>query len=157
MTVERTLDAGATNPSTLSPNGSAGRHAAHAAEPSIGSLVADAHASLSALIHGEIELAKLELKSSVTNAGTGVVFFVIAGVVALLSLPFLFVAFAEGLVAAGLWRWLSYLIVFLLFMLIAGLSGLIGFKKVKKVRAPKETIDTTMSTVAALKSATSKS
>lgn len=150
MTIEHTTDG--KSDVLRDPASVLQRHGQHASEPSIGSLVADAHESLSALIHGEIELAKFELRDSVKNAGTGVVFFVIAGVVALLSLPFLFVALAEGLVAIGLWRWLSYLLVFIMFMGIAGLSGFIGFKKVKKVKAPTETIETTKSTVAALRS-----
>jgi len=132
------------------------RPARHAVEPSIGSLVADAHASFSALLHGEIELAKLELKTSVTKGGMGIALFAAAGVIALLSLPFIFVAFAEGLVSAGLWRWLSYLIVWAIFMVTAGLLGFLGFRSIKKVRPPKDTIDTTMSTVEALKTATRK-
>ena len=55
-------------------------------EPSIGQLVSDASTHLSTLIHGEIELAKLELRSSVKNAGTGAGFFVAAAVLLLFSL-----------------------------------------------------------------------
>ena len=53
----------------------------HAAEPSIGQLVSDASTHLSTLIHSEIELAKLELRSTVKNAGTGVGLFAAAAVV----------------------------------------------------------------------------
>ena len=63
-----------------------GRHAAPAnapavaqpAEPSLGQLVSDASTHLSTLVHSEIELAKLELRSTVKNAGTGVGMFAAA-------------------------------------------------------------------------------
>jgi uncharacterized membrane protein YqjE len=127
----------------------------HRAEPSIGSLVADAHTSFSTLLHGEIELAKLEVKSSVKNAGTGAVMFVAAAVLLVFSLTFGLIALAEGLVAAHIWRWAAYLIVFGALVLIALLLVFVGIRKVKRVKAPQQTIDTTKSTVSALKSAAS--
>jgi uncharacterized integral membrane protein len=126
----------------------------HASEPTIGSLVADAHTSFSTLLHGEIELAKLEVKASVKNAGTGAGMFVAAAIMLIFSLTFGLIALAEGLVALHLWRWVAYLIVFGFLVLLAGLLVFLGVKKVKRVKAPKETIETTKSTVAALKQAT---
>jgi hypothetical protein len=123
-------------------------------QPSIGTLVADASASFSKVLHGEIELAKLEITSSVKNAGTGAGMFVGAGVLLIFSLTFGLIALAEGFVAMGLWRWLSYLLVFGALVLLAGLLVLIGIRKVKRVKAPKQTIETTKSTVAALRQAT---
>ena len=58
---------------------------------------------------------------------------------------------AEGLVAIGLWRWLSYLIVFLFLLIVVGLLALLGVRKVKRVKAPQQTIDTGKDTVAYLK------
>ena len=127
----------------------------HRAEPSIGSLVADAHTSFSTLLHGEIELAKLEVKSSVKNAGTGAVMFIAAAVLLVFSLTFGLIALAEGLVALDIWRWAAYLIVFGALVLIALLLVFIGVRKVKRVKAPQQTIDTTKSAVSALKSAAS--
>lgn len=127
----------------------------HRAEPSIGSLVADAHTSFSTLLHGEIELAKLEVKSSVKNAGTGAVMFIAAAVLLVFSLTFGLIALAEGLVALHIWRWAAYLIVFGFLVVLALLLVLIGVRKVKRVKAPQQTIDTTKSTVSALKSAAS--
>lgn len=127
----------------------------HRAEPTIGSLVADAHASFSTLLHGEIELAKLEVKSSFKNAGTGAVMFAAAGVLLAFSLTFGLIALAEGLVALHIWRWVAYLIVFGFLVLLAGLLVLIGVRKVKRVKAPQQTIDTTKDAVTALKQATS--
>lgn len=129
--------------------------ASHRAEPSLGSLVADAHASFSTLLHGEIELAKLEVKTSVKKAGTGAGFFAAAGVVLAFSLTFAFIALAEGLVALHIWRWAAYLIVFGFLVLLAALCVLIGIRQVKRVKAPRQTIETTKQTVTALKQATS--
>ncbi len=124
-------------------------------QASIGMLVAEAHSSFSTLLHGEIELAKLEIKSSVKHAGTGAGMFAAAAVMLVFSLTFGLIALAEGLVALHLWRWVAYLIVFALLVLMAGLAGLIGYRKVRRVKAPQQTIDTTKSTVVALRQATS--
>jgi len=150
-TIERGTNGAAPRADAMAPGLKSGQHAS---EPSIGSLVADAHTSFSALLHGEIELAKLEVKDSVKNAGTGAGMFIAAGILAVYALTFGLIALAEGMVAIGLWRWLSYLIVFLFFILVAGLLVFFGVRKVKRVKAPTQTIDTTKSTVAALKSAT---
>jgi uncharacterized membrane protein YqjE len=130
------------------------RPAGVAPEPSIGELVAEASQSLSTLVHNEIELAKLELKASVRNVGTGAVLFGAAAVVLAFSLTFGFLALAEGLVAAGLWRWVAYLVVFALQLAVVGGCVYLGVKKVKRVRAPERTIETSKETVAYLKAAT---
>jgi Putative Actinobacterial Holin-X, holin superfamily III len=130
--------------------------ARHQAEEPIGELVADVSKSLSTLLHSEIELAKLELRVSVKNAGVGVGFFGAALVLVTFSLTFGFVALAEGLTALGLYRWLSYLIVFLLLVAVAGVLVYLGVKKVKKVKAPERTIATSKDTVAYLKASTKR-
>jgi uncharacterized membrane protein YqjE len=124
-------------------------------QPSIGTLVADATASFSTLLHGEIELAKLEVKSSVRNAGTGAVMFAAAGVILAFSLTFGLIALAEGLVALHIWRWVAYLIVFGFLLLLALVLVFVGVRKVKRVRPPQQTIDSTKDTVTALRRATS--
>jgi hypothetical protein len=129
----------------------------HAADPSVGQLVADASESLSTLIRSEIELAKLELRASVKNAGVGIGFFGAAAVVLVFSLTFGFVALAEGLTAAGLWRWLAYLVVFVAQLCAVGLFVFMGVRKVKRVRAPQRTIATSKDTVAYLKANTKRS
>ena len=122
---------------------------------SIGTLVSEASASFSTLLHGEIELAKLEIKSSVKNAGTGAGMFAVTAVLLVFGLIFGLIALAEGLVALHLWRWVAYLIVFVLLVLLAAVFALLGYRKVKRVKAPQQTIDTTRSTVVALREATS--
>lgn len=124
-------------------------------QPSIGTLVADATSSFSTLLHGEIELAKLEIKSSVRNAGTGAVLFIAAGVLLAYSLTFGLISLAEGLVTLGIWRWAAYLIVFGFLVLLALLLVFVGVRRVKRVRAPQQTIDSTKDTVTALRRVTS--
>lgn len=121
------------------------------AQPSIGELVQEASTQFSAVLHGEIELAKLELRSSVKNAGAGAGLFAGAAVLLVFSLTFGLLALAEGLNAAGIWRWASFLIVFGLLLLLIGLMVAVGIKKVKRVKAPERTIATSKETVAALK------
>jgi hypothetical protein len=71
-------------------------------------------------------------------------------------LTFGLIALAEGLNALGLYRWLSYLIVFLLLLAVVGMCGWLGVKKVKKVKAPERTIATSKDTVAYLKANTKR-
>ena len=131
--------------------------ARHAAEPTVGQLVSDASASLSTLLHSEIELAKLEVTSSVKSAGVGAGFFAAAAVVLAFSLTFGFISLAEGLVTVGLWRWLAYLCVFGFQLVLVGLLALLGIKKLKRVRSPERTIATSKDTVAYLKANTKRS
>jgi len=123
-------------------------------EASFGELVRDATESVSTLVRAELELAKLEISTSLKRAGLGGAMFAAAGAVLLLSLPFLFVAVAEGLVAAGLWRWLSYLVVFVFFVLVAGALVLLGLRNLRKIKKPERTISTVKETAHALRRGT---
>lgn len=117
-------------------------------QPSVGELVSRASEHFSTLIRSEIELAKSEVTGSVKRAGIGGGLIAAAGAVLVFSVPFLFVVLAEVLVAIGLWRWLSYLIVWVLFLLIAAVLGLIGYRQLKKVQKPERTIETVRDTAA---------
>ena len=117
-------------------------------QPSVGELVRQASEHVSTLVRGEIELAKTELTGSVKRAGLGGGLFAAAAAVLVLSVPFLFVVLAEALVAIGLWRWLSYLIIWVLFLLVAGVLALIGRSQLKKVRKPERTLETVKDTAA---------
>lgn len=139
------------------PTNNAGRHAATDDDPTLGQLVAAASTNMSTIIRGEIALAKLELKSSVKNAGTGVGFFAAAGVLLVFSLTFGFIALAEGIHTLGLSRWLSYLIVFGFLLVLIVLFVLMGIHKVKRVKAPQRTIETGKDTVTYLKTHTKRS
>lgn len=120
-------------------------------QPSIGSLVQEATKDFSTVLRGEIELAKLELTSTVKYAGAGAGFFVGAVVLVLFSLTFGFIALAEGLVALHIWRWAAYLIVFGFLLLVVAALVWLGIRSVKRVKAPKRTIATGKETMAYLK------
>ncbi len=120
-------------------------------QPSIGSLVQEATKDFSTVLRGEIELAKLELTSTVKYAGAGAGFFVGAVVLVLFSLTFGFIALAEGLVALHIWRWAAFLIVFGFLLLVVAALVWLGIRSIKRVKAPKRTIATGKETVAYLK------
>lgn len=115
-------------------------------QPSVGELVRRASENVSTLVRAEIELAKTELSSTVKRAGVGGGMLAAAGVILLFSVPFLFVVIAEVLVAIGLPRWLSYLIVWVLFLIIAAVLALIGRRQLKKVSKPERTLKTAKDT-----------
>ena len=117
-------------------------------QPSVGELVRQASEHVSTLVRGEIELAKAELSDTAKRAGVGGGLLAAAGVVLLLSLPFLFVVLAEALVAIGLWRWLAYLIVWVFFLIVAAVLALIGRGQLRKVRRPQRTLETVKDTAA---------
>jgi uncharacterized membrane protein YqjE len=121
-------------------------------DPSLGSLVSEASDSISKIIRGELELAKLELRSSAKNGGIGVALFAGAGVLLAFSLTFGLIALAEGLIALGLYRWAGYLVVFGLLLVLIGVFVFVGLRLVKKVKAPERTITTGRETVGYLKS-----
>jgi hypothetical protein len=130
--------------------------ARHAAEPSLGELVAEASTSFTTLIRGEIDLARLEVTASLKKGGLSVGAFVVAGVVALFSLFFLFFAVAEVLARYVMPRWAGFLTVFGLLIVIAIVLALIGRALVKRVKAPERTISTTKDTVSFLKDSAKK-
>jgi hypothetical protein len=111
-------------------------------EPTIGRLVSDASRDISSLVSKEIELAKSELKVSLTNGGTGIglfagaVFLVLLGIV-MLSMSFAYLIHWNG---DGLDLQWAFMIVFFVYALIAALLVFLGIQKVKKVRAPERAI-----------------
>ena len=128
----------------------------HPAPPSVGELVRDASTQISTLVRAEIELAKAELGETVKRGGIGAGLFIAAAVVALLSLPFLFVTLAEVLVAVGLPRWSSYLIVWGIFVLLAALLALLGRQSMRRLRKPERTLETVKDTARWARHPTSK-
>ena len=122
-------------------------------DPTIGKLVTDASRDISTLISKEIQLAKTELKISVTNAGVGAGFFAAAGFLAVLAVIMLSVAIAYFINwnGHGLALHWAFLIVFGFYLLIAGLLVFLGIRKVKKVKAPEAAIRQGKEIPAALK------
>ena len=124
-----------------------------AGDQSIGHLVKDATAQLSTLVRAEVELAKSELAKEVKTALTGSIFFIVALVVGLCALPYLFITFALALNEA-LWAWAEpwggFFIMFVVMVGIAVLFAILGRRKVKRIRKPQRTISTLKDTTAAL-------
>ncbi|MEO6999760.1 MAG: phage holin family protein, partial [Terracoccus sp.] len=123
-------------------------------ERTLGQLIASASADFSAIVRGEIALAKAEVGKQVKKAGIGGALLAAAGVVGFYSVYFIFTTIAEGIQALGLPRWLSFLIVTVFMLLVAAVLAFLGIRKMKTVEpTPAKTIESTKATVASLKSA----
>jgi Flp pilus assembly protein TadB len=120
-------------------------------QQTLGALFADASRDLSRLVHGEVELAKTELRRELKNGATGGAMFGAAGFVAVLAVILLSIAAAYGLVAAGLHPGWAFVIVAVVYLLIALVLVLLGKRKVSKVGPPERTIRTSKDTAAFLK------
>jgi hypothetical protein len=111
-------------------------------EPTIGKLVADASRDISTLISKEIELAKAELKVSVTAGGLGAGMLVAA--LYILTIAFVVLSIAAAYLIS--WddrvmtlKW-SFLVVFGAWTLLAVMLVVVGIGRLKKVRAPEHAI-----------------
>jgi membrane protein implicated in regulation of membrane protease activity len=112
-------------------------------EPTIGRLIKDAQTDFSTLMRKEIQLAKAELKVSVTAGGTGAGLFAAAVFFLVLAIIMLSVAVAylihwngDGLAL----QW-AFMIVFAFYVLLAVLLVLLGVRSFKKVKAPERAIE----------------
>ena len=124
-------------------------------EETLGMLFANASRDLSALVHGEIALAKAEIRVDVKNAAAGGAMFGAAAYLGVVASILLFITLALFLAWLGLEAWLAFLIVTVFLLLLAGLLALLGKRKVAKVGPPERTLRTSKDTVAFLKSPTS--
>lgn len=111
-------------------------------EPTIGRLIKDAQTDISTLVRKEIELAKSELKVSVTAGGIGTVLLLAAAFLLLLAVIIGSVAIAYFINwnGQGLDLHWAFLIVTGFYVLLAVLLVLIGIRKLKKVKAPEKAI-----------------
>lgn len=121
------------------------------ADQSIGALVKTATESVSTLLRAEVELAKAEVAAEVKKGVMGSVFFVVAGVILLFSLFFLFFTFGE-LLSLWLNRAAAFAIVFGVMVVMAAISGLLGFLSLRKIRSPQRTIESFKESAAVLSS-----
>ena len=111
-------------------------------EPTIGKLVVDASRDVSSLIKHEIELAKSELKVSVTAGAISIALFAVAGFLGLLAIIMLSVAIAYFIqMIFGIDLAWCFLIVFLGYVLVAGGLAFVGVRLIKKVRPPERAIE----------------
>jgi hypothetical protein len=111
-------------------------------EPTIGRLIKDAQTDISTLMRKEIELAKAELKVSVTAGGIGTVFLLVAAFFLLLAVIIFSVAAAYFINwnGKGLDLHWAFLIVTGFYVLVAVILVLLGIKKLKRVKAPEKAI-----------------
>jgi hypothetical protein len=115
-------------------------------EQSVGDLVRDASTHMSTLVRSEIELAKLELVSSVKKAGISIALFVVAGAILIYALTFGFISYAEGLKSLGLDSSYAFAIVFGTLALVAVILAIIGRALIKRVHKPERTMTTVKDT-----------
>ena len=102
---------------------------------SLGSMVSGVAEDLSALVRGEIELAKAEVRETVQTASKGGGMLAGAAVAGFLGLIFLLLTLAWVLVQLGLPYWAGFGIVTLLLITVAAVLGLLGKKRLDEVSA----------------------
>jgi hypothetical protein len=119
-------------------------------EPTVGQLVVQAQREFAAVVRGEVELAKAELRDSATAAGTGVGLFGAAGFLGVVAFILLSIAAAYCLVAAGLHPALAFLVVAGVYILLALVLALVGRSQLRKVSPPERTMASLADTKAAL-------
>ena len=104
------------------------------AQPTLGELVARISDNITALVHGEIDLAKAKGKRMATKLGVGAGMLAAAGVVALYGLGFLLGSFVE-LIALALPLWAAKLIVAVVLFIVAAIAALLGKKRLDAAKA----------------------
>lgn len=109
-------------------------------EPTIRELIGTAAQDVTAMLSGQVELAKAELRESAKQAGSAFGLLAVAAVFGLLGFVFLLVTIAYVLVQLGLPTWAGFGIVTLLLLVVAGILALVGVKHAQKVRGPEQTI-----------------
>jgi protein-S-isoprenylcysteine O-methyltransferase Ste14 len=117
---------------------------------SIGQLFASATADVSALVHDEIALVKVELRQDAKRAVFGSGAIIAAVMLAFFAMPMLSMAAAYGIHALGLGLAWSFLIVGGAYVLIAAMLGLLAWVKFKKVKKPERSIASAKKTAAML-------
>ncbi|WP_435770321.1 phage holin family protein [Nocardioides sp. SYSU DS0651] len=112
-------------------------------EPTIGRLIKDAQTDFSTLMRKEIQLAKSELKVSVTAGGMGAAFLAAAAFFLVLFVIILSVAAAYFIHwnGDGLSLHWAFLIVAGFWLLVAALLVLLGIRAFKRVKAPERAIE----------------
>jgi hypothetical protein len=133
-----------TDSSVRQPNG-------HDQEQSVGALVSQAIADVSALLRCELDLAKLELKDDVKRAGIAAASLAVAAFVACLVLVLLCFAYAYGLMALGIYGWASFLIVAGTCVVLAGLGVLVGILRFRGMTGLRRTRGTVAKDISVLR------
>jgi hypothetical protein len=122
-------------------------------EQKLSALVSSAAQDVSALLRGEIALAKAEVKQDAREAATGGGLFGAAALLGVFGLIMLCFAAAYGLHATGLGLAWCWLIVAGAFLVLAGGCGLVGLARFKKIKGAEATKRSAGQTIAVLKRA----
>jgi uncharacterized membrane protein YqjE len=113
----------------------------HRHQESIGDLLRELASESTALVRGEIELAKQEIRESITRAGRGLVFMGAAALVGWLALSTLVAAVVLALVPV-LGGALAGLAVTVALAVTAGILVLLGWRRLKSTRfKPEKTLE----------------
>jgi uncharacterized membrane protein YqjE len=114
-----------------------GARPAGTAEKQLGDIVADVTSKAQLLVREEIELARTEIQQKVSRIVKGVIFFSVAGFLALLFIIFLFHTLSWGLADwLSVKTWVGYGITTIGLLVFTGLSALIGLRLFKRGAPP---------------------
>ena len=109
----------------------------------IGDLLGDLGRQVSTLVRKEIDLARVEVTSSVGRMSRGAAMAGAGGALLYAGLLVLLLAIVFGLIQAGLDAWLAALIVAVVVMAIGGVVTSMGVKQMQRTElAPKQTAET---------------
>ncbi len=122
-------------------------------EQKLSNLVSSAAQDVSALVRGEIALAKAEVRQDVKQAATGGGLFGAAALLALFALMMLCFAAAYGLHATGLGLAWCFLIAGGGLLVLGGGAAAVGLARFKKIKGAEATKRSTSQTIAVLKRA----
>ena len=85
------------------------------------------------IVKGEIEIAKKGLTTSVKKLGLGTGFIITAFLLLNVSLLFLLIALAYGLIQIGLAGWISFLLVAAIIIAFAAIFIVLAFRSFSKI------------------------
>ena len=109
----------------------------------IGDLLGDLGRQVSTLVRKEIDLARVEVTSSVGRMSRGAAVAGAGGAILYAGLLVLLLAIVFGLIQAGIDAWLAALIVAVVVMVIGGVVTSMGVKQMQATElAPKQTAET---------------
>lgn len=127
-------------------------YAATDADRTLGQIIKDLTADITALFRSEIALLKLEIRDMFAKLGGGTALLTIALFLGLFGLAFLFVTITLGLIALGVPAWVSALIVTVVLFAGAGVLAVMGKKKFAAVKfVPTESVEHIKSDIETLK------
>jgi len=120
--------------------------------PSISAMINSMLEDVVALLRGHIELAKAEIKESISSFLKSSVYLLIALSIGHLALILLLVTAGFGLVAVGLEPWAAFLIVSLVLVVLTGVFIWAGIRKLKGLSKSHRTVDAFTETAETLRS-----